>query len=71
LYERMKALGPNVPDLIILPIYSALPSEMQSRIFEFREVDLHHGDERRVEVVRFGLLRVKDLDGERATGIET
>ncbi|SCZ96856.1 BZ3500_MvSof-1268-A1-R1_Chr4-1g06789 [Microbotryum saponariae] len=34
LYERMKALGPNVPDLIILPIYSALPSEMQSRIFD-------------------------------------
>jgi len=34
LYERMKSLGPNVPDLIILPIYSALPSEMQSRIFE-------------------------------------
>lgn len=34
LYERMKALGPNVPDLIILPVYSALPSEMQSRIFE-------------------------------------
>ncbi|CAG8612252.1 864_t:CDS:2, partial [Ambispora leptoticha] len=34
LYERMKALGPQVPDLIILPVYSALPSEMQSRIFE-------------------------------------
>lgn len=34
LYERMKALGPNVPDLIILPVYSALPSEMQSRIFD-------------------------------------
>ncbi|KAI1052812.1 hypothetical protein LB506_009941 [Fusarium annulatum] len=34
LYERMKALGPNVPELIILPIYSALPSETQSRIFE-------------------------------------
>ncbi|KAJ3537360.1 hypothetical protein NM208_g6345 [Fusarium decemcellulare] len=34
LYERMKALGPNVPELIVLPIYSALPSEMQSRIFE-------------------------------------
>jgi ATP-dependent RNA helicase DHX8/PRP22 len=30
----MKALGPNVPELIILPVYSALPSEMQSRIFE-------------------------------------
>jgi ATP-dependent RNA helicase DHX8/PRP22 len=34
LYERMKALGPSVPELIILPVYSALPSEMQSRIFE-------------------------------------
>merc|ERR1711939_150403 len=28
LYERMKALGPSVP------VYSALPSEMQSRIFD-------------------------------------
>lgn len=34
LYERMKNLGPKVPELIILPVYSALPSEMQSRIFE-------------------------------------
>lgn len=34
LYERMRALGSNVPELIILPVYSALPSEMQSRIFE-------------------------------------
>jgi ATP-dependent RNA helicase DHX8/PRP22 len=34
LHDRMKALGPNVPELIILPIYSALPSEMQSRIFD-------------------------------------
>ena len=34
LYERMKKLGPGVPELIILPVYSALPSEMQSRIFE-------------------------------------
>ncbi|KAJ5755186.1 ATP-dependent RNA helicase DHX8 [Penicillium manginii] len=34
LYERMKALGPSVPELVILPVYSALPSEMQSRIFE-------------------------------------
>lgn len=30
----MKKLGPDVPDLIILPVYSALPSEMQTRIFE-------------------------------------
>ncbi|KAH7159744.1 P-loop containing nucleoside triphosphate hydrolase protein [Dactylonectria estremocensis] len=34
LYERMKALGPNVPELLILPVYSQLPTEMQSRIFE-------------------------------------
>ncbi len=34
LFERMKSLGPEVPDLIILPVYSALPSEMQSRIFD-------------------------------------
>ncbi|KAJ8772558.1 hypothetical protein K2173_027735 [Erythroxylum novogranatense] len=34
LYDRMKGLGKNVPELIILPVYSALPSEMQSRIFE-------------------------------------
>ncbi|XP_063932493.1 ATP-dependent RNA helicase DHX8-like [Zophobas morio] len=34
LYERMQALGPKVPELVILPVYSALPSEMQTRIFE-------------------------------------
>lgn len=34
LYERMKALGSDVPELIILPVYSALPSEMQTRIFD-------------------------------------
>lgn len=34
LFQRMKGLGPNVPELIILPVYSALPSEMQTKIFE-------------------------------------
>uniref|UniRef100_A0A8C1N203 RNA helicase n=1 Tax=Cyprinus carpio TaxID=7962 RepID=A0A8C1N203_CYPCA len=34
LYERIKSLGPDVPELIILPVYSALPSEMQTRIFD-------------------------------------
>lgn len=34
LFERMRALGPGVPELIILPVYSALPSEIQSKIFE-------------------------------------
>lgn len=33
LFERMRMLGPDVPQLIILPVYSALPSEMQTRIF--------------------------------------
>eukprot|EP00002_Diphylleia_rotans_P022935 TRINITY_DN4502_c0_g1_i1.p1 TRINITY_DN4502_c0_g1~~TRINITY_DN4502_c0_g1_i1.p1 ORF type:complete len:1132 (+),score=246.53 TRINITY_DN4502_c0_g1_i1:49-3444(+) len=34
LTNRMAALGSSVPELVILPVYSALPSEMQSRIFE-------------------------------------
>lgn len=34
LHERMKALGPNVPELLVLPIYGALPSEVASRIFD-------------------------------------
>ena len=34
LYSRMKALGDLAPELIILPVYGALPSEMQTRIFE-------------------------------------
>ncbi|KAI3873297.1 hypothetical protein MKX03_000944 [Papaver bracteatum] len=34
LYERMKRLGKDVLELIILPAYSALPREMQSRIFD-------------------------------------
>ena len=34
LYERIKGLGPSVPELIILPVYSSLPSEMQTKIFD-------------------------------------
>ena len=34
LHIKMKGLGKNVPELIILPVYSALPNEMRSRIFE-------------------------------------
>lgn len=34
LHERMKALGPSVPELVVLPIYGALPSEIASKIFE-------------------------------------
>lgn len=34
LYERMKSLGPAVPELAILPVYSSLPSETQTKIFE-------------------------------------
>ena len=34
LTERCKALGSAAPELMILPIYGALPSEVASRIFE-------------------------------------
>lgn len=34
LCEKIKVLGKDVPELIVLPVYSALPSEIQSRIFE-------------------------------------
>lgn len=34
LYTRMQALNDLAPELIVLPVYSALPSEVQSRIFE-------------------------------------
>jgi len=34
LVERMRALRPHVPELVILPIYAALPSDIQSRVFE-------------------------------------
>eukprot|EP00467_Chlorarachnion_reptans_P021821 CAMPEP_0114522842 /NCGR_PEP_ID=MMETSP0109-20121206/20963_1 /TAXON_ID=29199 /ORGANISM="Chlorarachnion reptans, Strain CCCM449" /LENGTH=1136 /DNA_ID=CAMNT_0001704097 /DNA_START=88 /DNA_END=3498 /DNA_ORIENTATION=+ len=34
LYDRMKALGKDAPPLHALPVYSALPSELQTRIFE-------------------------------------
>jgi ATP-dependent RNA helicase DHX8/PRP22 len=34
LFGRMKQLGALAPELIVLPVYGAQPSEMQSRIFE-------------------------------------
>jgi ATP-dependent RNA helicase DHX8/PRP22 len=34
LQDRMSALGKDVPPMIILPVYSALPSDMQTKIFE-------------------------------------
>jgi Helicase conserved C-terminal domain len=34
LYTRMEALGDLAPELIILPVYSSLPSEVPSRLFE-------------------------------------
>ena len=34
LHERMKSLGSDVPKLQAWPVYGALPSEMQARIFE-------------------------------------
>ncbi|QLL32245.1 hypothetical protein HG536_0C04140 [Torulaspora globosa] len=34
LYQRVKTLGDSIGKLLILPVYSALPSEVQSKIFE-------------------------------------
>ncbi|KAF8660921.1 hypothetical protein HU200_057351 [Digitaria exilis] len=34
LHERMKAFGGDIPELIICPVFSALPIEVQSKIFE-------------------------------------
>ncbi len=34
LFERMKSLGKLAPKLNIFPVYSTLPSEMQTRIFD-------------------------------------
>ena len=34
LNERLKLLGENVPKIVILPIYSQLPSDYQARIFQ-------------------------------------
>ncbi|GAB1315803.1 DEAH-box ATP-dependent RNA helicase prp22 [Madurella fahalii] len=34
LNERVKAFGHTIPELIVLPIYSTLPPEKQTRIFE-------------------------------------
>ncbi|GAV54149.1 hypothetical protein ZYGR_0AK06510 [Zygosaccharomyces rouxii] len=34
LYQRVKVLDKSINELLILPVYSALPSEIQSKIFE-------------------------------------
>lgn len=33
LYERVKSLGSEVPPLLVLPVYSAMPGDLQARIF--------------------------------------
>ena len=37
LHERLRQLGENVPKIVILPIYSQLPSDYQARIFQKTE----------------------------------
>lgn len=34
LRERLRKMGNDIPELIILPVYSALPSELQTKIFD-------------------------------------
>ena len=35
--ERLMKIGNNVPPLLVLPIYSQLPSDVQAKIFEKSE----------------------------------
>jgi len=37
MHERLRQLGENVPKIVILPIYSQLPSDYQARIFQKTE----------------------------------
>lgn len=32
--ERLQQLGEDIPELLILPIYSQLPSDLQAKIFD-------------------------------------
>ena len=41
LFKLTKALDPKVPELIILPIYSALTSALQPHVFELTPPDAH------------------------------
>lgn len=34
LFDRMRSLGKGAPPMLVLPVYSALPSELQTKIFE-------------------------------------
>ena len=34
LQERLQQLGEDIPELLILPIYSQLPSDLQAKIFD-------------------------------------
>jgi ATP-dependent RNA helicase DHX8/PRP22 len=34
LHTRAKALGPSVPDLLVLPVDAGLPADIQTRVFE-------------------------------------
>lgn len=37
LQDRLERLGEGVPELLILPIYSQLPSDLQAKIFDKAE----------------------------------
>mmetsp|Transcript_357 Transcript_357/g.335 ORF Transcript_357/g.335 Transcript_357/m.335 type:complete len:94 (+) Transcript_357:1592-1873(+) len=36
--ERLEKLGENCPRMLVLPIYSQLPSDVQAKIFEKSEI---------------------------------
>ena len=51
-----------------LQAYLLARQKEQDVAWGLRQVDLHHGNERSIEVVTLGVFGVQDLDRERATG---
>jgi hypothetical protein len=49
----MKSLGPAVPELIILPVYSALPSEMQVGVLPCASLTVEAAEHAQVACIRW------------------
>jgi hypothetical protein len=57
LHERMRGLGTKVGELLVLPIYSTLPTELQAKIFEPTPPGARKGELRAREEGRNAALR--------------
>ena len=67
LFERMKSMGSEVPELIILPVYSALPSEMQTRIFDPAPPGKYRVSVNKFRLTSFGFVVWKYISNFSAT----